>query len=253
MIRREVARLGVALIFGFGDPVVERAPAGRPARALDAFVVGNQRRSTLTEVAGHQHGGAGRAVAGPGAGPVRSRSADLTDAAIPMDEVLGRTGARLVEQLGNATTWARRFALLDRAFSAPGAVGAAVTTVSPEVAWLCHRLRASGGQARVEPLMDETGWSRRRVTERFHAQLGLAPKAYARILRFRRALGLLEAVGPGRTLADVAMDCGYYDQSHLTRDFIALAGCTPGALRAASAADPGVRFLQDDEVFGAVP
>jgi AraC-like DNA-binding protein len=49
----------------------------------------------------------------------------------------------------------------------------------------------------------------------------------------------------GRTLADVAMEAGYYDQSHLTRDFAALAGTTPGAYAASAEFDPEVRFVQD--------
>jgi AraC-like DNA-binding protein len=51
----------------------------------------------------------------------------------------------------------------------------------------------------------------------------------------------------------VARDCGYYDQSHFTRDFVALAGCTPGVFMAESDGDPGVRFLQDDEMVSPLP
>ena len=95
--------------------------------------------------------------------------------------------------------------------------------------------------------MDETGWSRRHVTERFRRQLGVSPKAYARLLRFEHASALLNEKPRGRTLADVAMEAGYYDQSHLTRDFVALAGMTPGAVAADAGAAPEVRFVQDAE------
>ena len=95
--------------------------------------------------------------------------------------------------------------------------------------------------------MDETGWSRRHVTERFRRQLGVSPKAYARLLPLRaRQRAALGRSAPGRTLADVAMEAGYYDQSHLTRDFVALAGMTPGAYAADAAPAPEVRFVQDD-------
>ncbi len=43
------------------------------------------------------------------------------------------------------------------------------------------------------------------------------------------------------------MEAGYYDQSHLTRDFVALAGMTPGAYAAEAELVPEVRFVQDDE------
>jgi transcriptional regulator GlxA family with amidase domain len=92
--------------------------------------------------------------------------------------------------------------------------------------------------------MDETGWSRRHVTERFRRQLGISPKAYARLLRFQHATGLLASAQPRRSLTGVAMEAGYYDQSHLTRDFGALAGITPATFAAAATA-PEVRFVQD--------
>ncbi len=58
----------------------------------------------------------------------------------------------------------------------------------------------------------------------------MPPKAFARMLRFERAAGLLAA---GHSPADVGADCGYADQSHLNRDFRGFAGCTPGAFAAA--------------------
>jgi transcriptional regulator GlxA family with amidase domain len=95
--------------------------------------------------------------------------------------------------------------------------------------------------------MDETGWSRRHVTERFRRQLGITPKAYARLLRFQEATALLMQPESTGSLADVAMSSGYYDQSHLSRDFTALAGMTPGAYAADAKEIPEVRFLQDPE------
>jgi transcriptional regulator GlxA family with amidase domain len=97
--------------------------------------------------------------------------------------------------------------------------------------------------------MDETGWSRRHVTEHFRRQLGVSPKAYARLLRFEHARALLAELPsqPQRTVADVAIGAGYYDQSHLTRDFAAMAGMTPGAFVATVDLVPEVRFVQDAE------
>jgi transcriptional regulator GlxA family with amidase domain len=94
--------------------------------------------------------------------------------------------------------------------------------------------------------MDETGWSRRHVTQQFRRQLGLPPKAYARLLRFQYATALLGQT-PGRSFADVATEAGYYDQSHLTRDFAALAGMTPGRYVAEAEPIPEVRFVQDPD------
>jgi len=251
MVRREVARCGLALILAFGDRLDVRDGISGPVRSLGAFVVGNQSRASLTELRGHQHG-VQVELSDAAAAALFGRVGELNNAAVPIESVLGRWAGRLVEQLGDAPTWEERFALLDRVFTVldvPDRGG----TISPEVSWLRRQLVVSGGQARVEPLMDETGWSRRFVTQRFRTQLGLPPKAYARILRFQRAVGLLKGVADGRTLADVAMECGYYDQSHLTREFVALAGCTPGALITESTDEPRVRSFQDDELVGSLP
>jgi AraC-like DNA-binding protein len=98
--------------------------------------------------------------------------------------------------------------------------------------------------------MDQTGWSRRHVTERFRRQLGVSPKSYARLLRFEHASALLAESRTGRTIADVAVEAGYYDQSHLTGDFLALAGVTPGSFLADAEWRPEVRFLQDEVPLG---
>lgn len=242
LVRRELARNGVALILAFGSPIgVAEDPAG-PARELGAFVVGNQSRPGLTRVSGHQHGvqveltsAGARALTGP--------VGDLNDATVPVDAVLGAWGTRLVGQLGEAGSWTDRFRLLDAALA--GRRPDPAPADSPEVSWLRQQLIATGGQARVEPLMDRTGWSRRLVTARFRSQTGVSPKAYARIVRFHRAAATIRALRGSRTLADVAIECGYYDQSHLTREFTALAGCTPAVYLAETGAGPAVRFVQD--------
>ena len=50
------------------------------------------------------------------------------------------------------------------------------------------------------------------------------------MLRFHHALDRLRA---GEPSADIAYDCGYYDQPHLNREFREFAGVTPGELAAA--------------------
>jgi AraC-like DNA-binding protein len=165
-----------------------------------------------------------------------------TDAVIPLDEALGGEATRLVERLGDAPSWEARLDVLDTSFAC-----CEVPALAPEVVWIRHQLHRSQGRARVEPLLDETGWSRRHVTERFRRQLGLAPKAYARLLRFQHATSLLMEQTSRRSLADVATEAGYYDQSHLTRDFAALAGMSPGSYGDEAKAIPEVRFVQDTE------
>ena len=72
--------------------------------------------------------------------------------------------------------------------------------------------------------------SRQHLAARFRAKVGLTPKMYARICRFRRATGALAQAQPHARATDwarLAQDCGYFDQSHLIHDFQEFSGSAP--------------------------
>lgn len=84
--------------------------------------------------------------------------------------------------------------------------------------------------ARVEPLADELGLSERQLRRRCHAVVGYGPKTLQRVLRFRGFLARADAAGARADLARIAVDAGYADQSHLTRECTRLAGLPPARL-----------------------
>ena len=71
------------------------------------------------------------------------------------------------------------------------------------------------------------GVTRRHLERRFDTLVGISPKRLARIVRFQRALRMLQQ--PAGSSAVTALECGYADQPHFIRDFTELAGCPPGA------------------------
>ena len=79
---------------------------------------------------------------------------------------------------------------------------------------------------RVRDVARRVGLSQRRFIRVFAAEVGLTPKLYGRVRRFQRALALVRGV-PAPDWAQLAVECGYFDQSHLIRDFRAFAGLTP--------------------------
>lgn len=76
---------------------------------------------------------------------------------------------------------------------------------------------------RVQEVADEVGYSRRHLSTLVRAECGLTPKELQRVARFERSRARLGH----RPLARVAAECGYADQAHLTREWVALAGCPP--------------------------
>jgi AraC-like DNA-binding protein len=77
--------------------------------------------------------------------------------------------------------------------------------------------------ASVNETARQIGWSERRFSQVFREKVGLAPKVWCRIQRFQRAVRQLHA-GAEMRWAELALDCGYYDQSHFANEFRAFSG-----------------------------
>ena len=154
---------------------------------------------------------------------------ELRRTVVALDDLLGADAGRLAEQLHEAPGSDARFALLDRLLLTRA--GAVRDAARPDVAWAWRRLSETDGAVRVEALAGELGCSRRHLSGRFAEEVGLPPKTFARVLRFRRATELLLRGGE-RRLGELAAACGYADQAHFNRDFRAFAGSTPTELLA---------------------
>lgn len=78
----------------------------------------------------------------------------------------------------------------------------------------------------VAAIAEDLGSSTRSLERAFLDRVGCAPKTFARIARFQRALALRETY-PQWRWARVAVESGYYDQAHLIADFRQFSGMTP--------------------------
>lgn len=87
-------------------------------------------------------------------------------------------------------------------------------------------MRISRGVVSIDDLARELNITRQHLRRAFLAQVGITPKTFARVMRFRR---LLRSAGSARrpSWAALAADLGYSDQSHLIAEFSEFAGTTP--------------------------
>jgi AraC-like DNA-binding protein len=225
---REVPFPGIPLILNLGVPWEIEDPGPRPGRR-DSFVAGLHVAPSIVRAGESSWAcielrltplGAHRVLGLP-MHELANRSVELEDVLPDARDLTGR--------LRDACSWEQRFDLVE-SFLVRRLAGSAPP--APEVEWSWHRLRRSGGRASIGELAAELGWSHRRLIARFREQIGLAPKAAARVLRFDRAAAALRTADTPR-LAELAVRCGYFDQAHLNREFRELAGTTPtGFLRA---------------------
>jgi AraC-like DNA-binding protein len=227
LCRREVPGSDITLII---SPDTElRLPdardPSRPAARHTSFVAGLYDYAGLVEHDGFQHGIEVR-LTPLGAHALFGLSMhELTNRVVALDDLLGRGAGELVGRLWDLPAWEPRFDMLDRLIAARIADARPPST---EVAWAWGRLRATRGRVAVGGLAAELGWSHRRLIARFREQVGMPPKTIGRLLRFENVFTALRHT-PEPRLAELALDCGYYDQAHLNRDFREFAGTTPSA------------------------
>jgi AraC-like DNA-binding protein len=155
---------------------------------------------------------------------------------MPASKIVGRIVAleelwgdgatrRLLDQLAQARGPSEAALVLQDAISAH-LRHARTDSVHSQLALAAAERLVSGS---VRAVATDLGVSDRHLRRVFHEALGVSPKAFAKLARFRRAL---------RTASDhthvswasIAAATGYYDQAHLIAEFRAIAGVTPRAL-----------------------
>jgi AraC-like DNA-binding protein len=149
---------------------------------------------------------------------------DLADTHVDLETLWGPSAGRLRERLCEARTSAERFQLLQEAV----------------LGRLCHGVERHYavsaalemfGKNQAGPKVRETakylGLSQRRFIQVFKAEVGMTPKLFSRVQRFQRARTLIEQM-ESSDWVDIAMECGYFDQSHLIREFQEFSCTSPG-------------------------
>ena len=148
---------------------------------------------------------------------------DLTDTHVDLETLWGPSAGRLRERLCEARTSAERFHLLQEAL----------------LSRLCHGVEQHYavsaalemfGKNQAGPTVREAakylGLSQRRFIQVFKAEVGITPKLFSRIRRFQQTRTLIQQ-NHSPNWAALALDLGYFDQSHLIREFLEFSGLSP--------------------------
>jgi AraC-like DNA-binding protein len=138
----------------------------------------------------------------------RVEASSLLNLTVPAEDVLGSRRARRLLDLGALDAWIRGIEPARRTALAVG-------------------LLAADPAVQVTEVADLLGVTARQLRRILVTEVGLPPKAYQRVVRMQRFLGI---IGRSAGLADAAAEAGYADQSHLTRDVRELSGLTPAKL-----------------------
>lgn len=200
----------LAVFDGEGDATVVREPVVGGPRS--SFYV-KESGAAVTSVGVQLLPGAAMALFGVSA-------AELSGRHTPLSELWGAAGRSALDQIAQARGPQDQLARLEALLASrlPH-----IKAMHPAVA---HLLARGGPHARIDTLVQESGYSHRGFIALFRQAAGMSPKRYARLMRFRAFLAALRAA-PATPLGMLALEAGYSDQAHMTREFNEFAGLTP--------------------------
>lgn len=98
--------------------------------------------------------------------------------------------------------------------------------LNPCIAFAVGEMTSNPDQINISRMNSQIGYSQKHFTDMFRRQVGVTPKSYLKIMRFQKAVRVIDAA----TEADwsqVSQDCGFYDQAHFINDFKHFSGFTP--------------------------
>ena len=154
---------------------------------------------------------------------------ELTGTTLDLHDVIGSEARRLAERLDEAGSDEARVRLVGRWIA--DRLGRHPRT-DQCVAYAVSEIERAGGTLSIPNILGRIGVSPKRFTSLFEEQVGVKPKLFSRIVRFR---GLAAALRAGDdSLSQTALAHGYYDQSHMNAEFREFAGMSPGQFLAAT-------------------
>ncbi|MGZ7078940.1 MAG: AraC family transcriptional regulator [Thermoanaerobaculia bacterium] len=187
---------------------------------FDAFAVGTMTRPLFVPAASRSELFGIRFRPGRASLGIHVPLSELTDRSVPLRD-LRSMSTGLTDALADAKTFEARVAVTERflrhaleSFAPDAVVDHAIDVI----------LR-SHGSVPIDSIAASLSTSRQRLARRFDAAVGVSPKMFARVVRFRHVLR--EVVVPAVDWSDIALSAGYFDQSHLIADFRQFTGTTP--------------------------
>src|SRR5262245_13251891 len=227
--QRELPNGSAVLVFNLGSELRIEDAAGKLHRFPHptVFYSGPSDRYVVTETDGAQEGMVVELTL-PGARRLLGRPLnELGDRMIALGDLLGPRADEILGRIVEAPSPAARLALLETAIEAR--ITEASDRETRDLEWAWNLQRSGGGRVPIAELADRIGCSRKHLSVRFDREFGMSPKLLARIMRFDRAIRIVR-FDQVTSWSDLAAQCGFADQAHMAREFVAFAGDPPTAL-----------------------
>jgi AraC-like DNA-binding protein len=94
------------------------------------------------------------------------------------------------------------------------------------VAFAVREMTNKPDQVNIARMNAQIGYSPKHFIDMFRRHVGVTPKSYLKIMRFQKALQLIDSA-ESIDWRRISLDCGFYDQAHFIHDFRHFSGFTP--------------------------
>lgn len=214
----------VELILNWATPFVEIKENGTRVKQPRHFVVGQMTRPVTIAPAGNVQLMGIRFHPGGTTPFLRRPLHELTNRTVELFDADRPLAIRLAGAISSSASWPRRINAIELCL----AERMQTFTGDHRLLELTAHVVRLNGRVKIDSLADQAGLSGRQLERRFSQEVGINPKLFCRILRFQQVFRAVEK--SSTSWADIAVDCGYYDQPHLIRDFQEFAHETPTVL-----------------------
>lgn len=144
----------------------------------------------------------------------------FSNRSISLEDVWGASAAQLRDRLREIPAPTGKLHCLEQFLLQRFAAGLSRNRM---VEFALTEFGADCGISTVREVARSTGWSERHFSQVFREEVGFSPKVWCRIQRFQRTVKRLHA-GIEIPWSQLALDCGFYDQSHFANEFRAFSG-----------------------------
>jgi AraC-like DNA-binding protein len=148
---------------------------------------------------------------------------ELTDYVVDGELVMPNAIMDIREALLNTASIPQKFAVAEQMLLQ---VYRGRLNINPFIDFAVSRILQKPDQTAIHKLTAKVGYSQKHLIKIFKEHVGVTPKAFLKIIRFQKAI---TEIGNRQSTSwtSVALESGYYDQSHFINDFKHFSGFTP--------------------------
>ncbi len=147
----------------------------------------------------------------------------LTDLFVDYFEFAGQEANHLSSQLADLNSTEQQIALLNNIFTKKLS---ALNAVETQMSRALNLIQSTGGGISIKQISGEVGWSRQHFTRKCLKYTGLTPKFLNQVIRIKKVIKQYKTE-KFYSWSQLSVDGGYYDQSHMIKEFRKITGLTP--------------------------